>query len=73
MRDGDLIWRAQRDEYGWVLPVPAVWWKRLPVIRLVRAVYLLVRVEIHYEVGCGMGLKRGYDEWVIYAIRRGWC
>ncbi len=67
-------WRKTKKERGWVLPAKAVWWKRLPIIRRFRAGFLSVKMEKHYTKGLGsIGIRTGYDEWVLYAIARGWC
>jgi hypothetical protein len=70
----DERWRKDRDELGWKLPPVAAWPLRLPVIRWFRATYAIMQVERHYVTGFGsFGIRTGYDEWVIYAISRGWC
>ena len=67
----DEIWREDAADNGWSLPPPASAWKRLPVIRLFRTVYHAWRMEAHYEMWPN-SLRSGYDEWVLYAMRRGW-
>jgi hypothetical protein len=70
----DERWRKDRDDFGWKLPAPAAWPWRLPVIRHIRAAYNRLRIERHYIMGWGsFGVRSGYDEWVVYAIQRGWC
>jgi len=72
--DDDRRWLADGADFGWVLPKPAVWWKRLPVIRKFRAIAATIAIERHYGVYDLLGLVRtGYDEWVVYAIGKGWC
>lgn len=70
----DRAWIADGDSCGWSLPAPAPWLLRLPIVRGVRAVLAAWKLERHYAVYGVMGLARsGYDEWVVYAIARGWC
>ena len=72
--EDDKRWAADRDKLGWTLPAPAAWWLRLPVIRKFRAVFIMIGMERHYAVWGAVGMARsGYDEWVLYAIARGWC
>ena len=66
----DFKWLRDRRRCGWELPPRASRWKRAPVFRAIRAVYSAWRVENHYSFYPGMA-RSGYDEWVIYAIRRG--
>jgi hypothetical protein len=75
MTEDDKVWHQQRVQNRWELPPPAVHWKRLPVIRHIRAAVLSFAVELHYSRWASIGCFRrtGYDRWVIYAIYRGWC
>ena len=70
--DSDLAWQRDKIQNGWELPPKAgpVW--RLPVVRHVRAVWHAWRIEDHYA-RMPVGIRTGYDEWVAYAISRGWC
>ena len=64
-------WLQDMYENSWVMPF-APWWKRLPMIRHVRAVALKFKVEEHYTVCMGgLGLRTGYDDWVLYGIWHG--
>jgi hypothetical protein len=64
-------WLQDMYENSWVMPF-APWWKRLPMIRHVRTVALKFKVEEHYTVGMGgLGLRTGYDDWVLYGIWHG--
>ena len=64
-------WLLDMDQNKWVMPF-APWWKRLPVIRHLRAIALRFKVEHHYTSGMGVfGLRTGYDEWVLYGIWHG--
>ena len=72
--DDDKRWAEDRDNLGWVLPKPAPAWKRWPVIRKIRAVVMAFAVDRHETMwGEFGGIPSGYDEWVLYAIGRGWC
>ena len=70
--DYDALWKADGERLGYRLPPPAARWKRLPVIRFMRAAVLFWRLEAHYA-NCPIGIRPGYDEWVLYAIGRGWA
>lgn len=73
MKDDDL-WEKDAERFGWELPFRASWPWRLPVIRRFRAVWHALKVDRHYAFYSRLGLARtGYDEWVIYAIARGWA
>ena len=66
-------WQLYGSQYGWVPPAPeaSVW--RLPIIRHVRAAYLGWQIERHYSSGIGaIGIRTGYDEWVLFGIFHGW-
>lgn len=64
-------WKADGVAYGWVMPA-APWWKRLPVVRHVRAVWNGFWVEVWYRKGPGsLGLRTGYDNWVLWGIAHG--
>jgi hypothetical protein len=70
----DERWEKDKALCKWELPPPAAWPLRLPVIRWFRATWVTIQVERHYAYGMGsIGLRSGYDEWVVYAIARGWC
>ncbi len=65
------LWRAYGLKEGWKMP-SAPRWKRLPGIRWVRALVECIRVEAWYRHGPGrMGVRTGYDDWVVYGIARG--
>lgn len=63
------------DERVFVASIPkAIWWKRLPLIRHIRAVWAKWQVDAHYEAWAMMGLlpvNSGFDYAVIEAIWRG--
>lgn len=74
MSNCETLWLKDQKENGWILPPPAASWKRLVIIRHIRAAILRWKVERHYAYGPGLiGLRSGYDDWVLYAIQRGWC
>jgi len=56
------------------LPAPAVWWKRLPIIRHARWVRHTLAMRSHYAAWCSLGslpVNAGYDERCLVAIWRG--
>lgn len=63
-------WADVGQEFGWRMPAkPPVWWKRLPLVRHVRAIWLLYQIERWYGYGPGsIGLRSGYDDWVVEGI-----
>lgn len=64
-------WANIGRENGWTMP-PAPWWKRLPAIRHVRAIYGNVQVERWYRYGPGaFGIRTGYDNWVLVGMWHG--
>lgn len=72
MGDDDKRWHEDAAENGWIMP-EAPWWKRLPIIRNIRAAYHARRVDRWIMLWTAMGcLPSGYDRWVIYGIARGY-
>jgi len=70
MSDMDL-WFEDKRANGWEMP-SASWWKRLPIIRHIRAAYHRVRLERHNTFYLSVGMiPSGYDNWVIYGIAKG--
>jgi hypothetical protein len=64
-------WLEDKEANGWKMP-SAVWWKRLPVIRHIRAIYYKGRVSRHNAFWISVGqIPTGYDSWVVYGIARG--
>lgn len=53
-------WLLDMNQNKWIMPF-APWWKRLPIVRHVRAAALKIKVENRTE----------YDEWVLYGIWHG--
>lgn len=74
MSESERLWREDAERHGWVMPTVA-WWKRLPVIRHVRHVYLRWQAirfrRFTASVGLGLGGLPQYDSWVLYGIARG--
>lgn len=56
----------------WEMP-KQTWFFKLPIIRHVRSVWLLVAVQLWYSIGPGSyyGIRTGYDRWVLYGIWHG--
>lgn len=72
------LWKEEKEKYGWELPKKAFFLLRLPVIRYVRWFYLNLKLRLWVHrwnsLGVGFGgVAQPYDEWVLYAIYRGWC
>lgn len=64
-------WEYAAKDNGWTMP-PSKWWERLPIIRHVRAMWGAYQIERWYSRGPGMiGLRTGYDEWVVAGIWMG--
>jgi hypothetical protein len=75
MSEDERNWREDADRNGWVMPC-AVWWKRLPVIRHVRAAIHRHRAlkyrHLTRAAGLGLGGLPQFDRWVLYGIARGY-
>ena len=72
MTKSDELWLEDKIANGWSMP-SAPSWKRLSIIRHIRAAYHSVKVSEHERIYRSMGMiPNGYDRWVIYGIRRGW-
>ncbi len=72
--ESDRAWIAEQAAHGWKLPLEAHWTLRLPIVRRVRAGWMALRVYHWHAICARMGLvPSGYDEWVLYAVARGWC
>jgi len=64
-------WIEDAREWHWVMPAAPLW-KRLPGIRHVRATWGGIQVQRWYAAGPGqIGLRTGYDEWVLFGIWHG--
>lgn len=65
-------WRHDGLSNSWAMP-PVSRWRRLPIIRHLRAVYGAWRAEQFYEPFSRMGmLNTGYDRWVVSGIWNDW-
>ena len=74
MDENEKKWLKAKDENKWLLPSPAPLFYRLPIIRRIRGAWLAYQVERHNRLWRSMGFfPMGYDEWVVYAVHRGWC
>lgn len=69
----DEEWQEVGRSHGWSLPPPAAWPLRLWGIRYVRAAVASVRFIRQNEAWRTEECPSTYDDWIIYAIARGWC
>jgi hypothetical protein len=62
-------WFRDASRHGWTMPT-APEWKRLPVVRHIRAVAAKIAIERWYASGPGSigAFRSGYDDWVVYGI-----
>lgn len=76
-KEDDVRWLEEKQENGWEVPFKAPIIFRLPVIRYFRFLYHNIKLHLHVRqyqsLGVGWGGPQRYDEWVVYAIARGWC
>lgn len=71
MSDDLIRWRQDGERNGWQMPT-APRWKRLPIIRRIRAAHHAARVWRHDAAWSAFGLvPTGYDEWVIFGMAMG--
>jgi hypothetical protein len=67
----DERWMEDGQTNGWVMPA-ASWWKRILVVRRLRAMWFSIQVERHNRMWRSIGsIPTGYDSWVIYGIATG--
>ena len=65
------LWENDGRDYGWQMP-SAPLWKRLPVIRHVRAIYNVIMIDRHERLWRSLGaIPSGYDRWVVWGIWHG--
>jgi hypothetical protein len=65
-------WIKTGRDLGWQRPT-APRWKRLPVIRHIRAIRAAIAVDRHERFYRSIGLiPTGYDQWVIHGIWHGY-
>jgi hypothetical protein len=69
----DEEWREVGQSHGWRLPPPAPWPLRIWGVRYVRAAVATVQFVRKSELWESEECSSNYDDWVIYAIARGWC
>ena len=66
-------WLNHGREYDYHSPAPAARWKRLPIVRHLRTIVESVKVEAWYNFGPGsIGIRTGFDDWVLFGMWRGW-
>jgi hypothetical protein len=77
------VWTSQGVEWREIepfdpetapLPAPAVWWKRLPLVRHIRWLHHRIGMATHYELWAQLGrlpAYASYDERCLSAIWRG--
>ena len=75
MRDWDLDdmarWKRDAEDFGWIMPA-APCWKRVPVIRHIRAIWGGWQVARHEAFYRALGgIPTGYDRWVLFGIWHG--
>lgn len=64
-------WHKYAKDFEWTMPAAPAW-KRLPIIRHVRAAWAKIQIERWYGSGPGsIGLRSGYDDWVAFGIYHG--
>lgn len=61
-------WEKDAQGMGWIMPA-APRWKRLPIIRHIRAMALSFGVARHNRFYRSIGkIPTGYDSWVLHGI-----
>ena len=72
----DAVWQEQQTSHGWVLPAPNPAWYRWPGVRWLRYAYNVIMVgrtrSYWSALGVGVNGSNPYDDWVLWAIVRGW-
>jgi hypothetical protein len=69
----DEEWREVGRSHSWTLPTPAPWPLRQWGIRYVRAAIASARLIRRHQLWRSEADASSYDDWVVYAIARGWC
>jgi hypothetical protein len=65
-------WHDDQSSLGWVMP-SAPRWKRLPIIRHLRAIRAAWHVFQHDSFYTRLGMiPTGYDQWVLHGIWKGY-
>lgn len=70
--ESDAEWYQQKKEKGWEIDKKQVCFLRLPGIRRFRFCYHLIKSEMHRRSHGAFCLQE-VDEWLLYAIFRGFC
>jgi hypothetical protein len=72
----EFNWRIEGRDHGYTAPDRRVWWKRLPLIRHICAVWLSWQVHNYAgawaEVGIGVGGPNPHDLWVVEGAWHGY-
>lgn len=70
------IWRQEGESEGWEVPPRRSWWRRLPVIRHIAALWLSWQVHRYAgawaSVGIGLGGPHAQDLWVVEGAFHGY-
>lgn len=73
MTVSEIAWRTDKRRNNWELPAPVARWKRLPIVRQIRVIWHANKIGNNSRIMGSLGfVDSGYDEWVLYAILRGW-
>lgn len=71
MKDSMKYWREDAEANKWVMPA-APFWKRLPIVRHLRAISHSIGVSRHNALVRSIGMiPSGYDRWVLFGIWHG--
>ena len=63
-------WVRTGNRNGWRMPTAPAW-KRVPIIRHVRAIYAAFQVARFERQVAGIGINTGQDDWLLYGIFHG--
>lgn len=69
--NSDKLWHEHKEEYGWRLPKKSFFIFRWPAVRYFRFLFHSFRLERWVRMH-GAFCANAYDEWIIWAIYRGW-
>ena len=66
------LWKEEGEKNDWKMP-NAPLWKRLPIIRRIRAAIISHRMERHYAQWRAVGavFRQPYDDWALWGIAHG--
>lgn len=65
-------WVAIGKKYEYTAPKPAHWFYRSWGVRWLRFAKHSLTIETHYELWRGVGVRTGFDDWVLCGIYYGW-